>query len=315
MLKLNLYLPMALCSHSFLLKIERGIIDEYEKEVYYPAGAGNEKDNVRYKLQGDATLVKGVNGITIKDLDFARWLFGDNILRPLTMEDIKDVIDRLSKILDLPMDQAKVTSMIFWRDFVLQNPVKNYFRYLGMLKNADRIVMTKGLYYKIGKDEELAFYDPMAAMKRKERPEAYKDKNVLRYEIRYGHEFLSSPGALKITAHRLYDGDVFMFLVPAWQNYYKAIQKNNDIDLNFDKIKTKRNLYRVGDVSWLNTQGGEEKVMEHLRKNLKQGILTPKQFYDLKKEINEVSGDGENYTTGNKLAGELGGLIEAADIN
>lgn len=306
---------MALCSHSFLLKIERGIIDEYEKEVYYPAGAGNEKDNVRYKLPWDAKLVKGVNGITIKDLDFARWLFGDNILRPLTMEDIKDVIDRLSKILDLPMDQAKVTSMIFWRDFVLQNPVKNYFRYLGTLKNADRIVMTKGLYYKIGKDEELAFYDPMAAMKRKERPEAYKDKNVLRYEIRYDHEFFRSPGTLKITAHRLYDGDVFMFLVPAWQNYYKAIQKNNDIDLNFDKIKTKRNLYRAGDVSWLNTQGGEEKVMEHLRKNLKQGILTPKQFYDLKKEINEVCGDGENYATENKLAGELGGLIEAADIN
>lgn len=312
MLKLNLYLPMALCSHSFLLKIERGIIDEYEKEVYYPAGAGNEKDNVRYKLPGDAKLVKGVNGITIKDLDFARWLFGDNILRPLTMEDIKDVIDRLSKILDLPMDQAKVTSMIFWRDFVLQNPVRNYFRYLGTLKNAERIVMTKRLCYKIGKDEELAFYDPMAAMKRKERPEAYTGKNVLRYEIRYGHEFLSSPGALKITAHRLYDGDVFMFLVPAWQNYYKAIQKNNDIDLNFDKIRTKRNLYRAGDVSWLNTQGGEEKVMEHLRKNLKQGILTPKQFYDLKKEINEVCGDGENYATENKLAGELGGLIEAA---
>lgn len=306
---------MALCSHSFLLKIERGIIDEYEKEVYYPAGAGNEKDNVRYKLPWDAKLVKGVNGITIKDLDFARWLFGDNILRPLTMEDIKDVIDRLSKILDLPMDQAKVTSMIFWRDFVLQNPVKNYFRYLGTLKNADRIVMTKGLYYKIGKDEELAFYDPMAAMKRKERPEAYKDKNVLRYEIRYDHEFFRSPGTLKITAHRLYDGDVFMFLVPAWQNYYKAIQKNNDIDLNFDKIKTKRNLYRAGDVSWLNTQGGEEKVMEHLRKNLKQGILTPKQFYDLKKEINEVCGDGENYAAENKLAEELGGLIEAADIN
>ncbi len=306
---------MALCNHSFLLKIERGIIDEYEKEVYYPAGAGNEKDNVRYKLPGDAKLVKGVNGITIKDLDFARWLFGDNILRPLTMKDIKDIIDRLSDILHLPLNQAEVTGMNFWCDFVLQNPVRNYFRYLGTLKDANRIVMPKGLYYKIGKGEELAFYDPMSAMKRKERPEAYKGKNVLRYEIRYDHEFFRSPGTLKITAHRLYDGDVFMFLVPAWHNYYKAIQKNNNEVLNFDKIKTKRNLYRVGEVSWLNTPCGKEKVMEHLRKNLKQGILTSKQFYDLKKEIDEVCGDGENYTMENKLAGELGGLIEAADIN
>jgi hypothetical protein len=248
--------------------------------------------------------------IFIKDRSICKWIKGDN-LHTLARENIKNGIDRLSDILHLPMDQAKVSRLDLGQNFIVQQPVENYLSHMGILSRAKRLCQFHGLYYN-KTNLQLIFYDKLKEYKQSndKMPEQYNNKYMLRYELRLLQKLSSLLKVPEVTTGLLYNKDFYVNLVKLWHNYYKAIQKINDIDLNFDAIKNKGDLHRTAILNLLKDHGGEIEVTDQIDEALKCKKLTSKQTCDLKAIIIKASEIKKGFVTPNKEIEELNQKID-----
>lgn len=253
--------------------------------------------------------------IFIKDRSFCKWIMGDN-LHTLNIENIKNGIHRLSDTLHLPMDQAKVSRLDLGQNFIVQQPVENYLSHLGILSRAERLCQSYGLYYN-KTNVQLIFYDKLEEYKQSNDkiPEQYNDKYMLRYELRLLHRLSSLLKVSEVTTGLLCNKDFYVNLVRLWYNYYKAIQKINDIDLNFDAIKNKGNLHRAAILHLLKDHGGEIEVIDQINEALECGKLTSKQAYDLRRVIIKAGEIKKGFVTPNKDIEELNQKIDDFSSN
>lgn len=65
--------------------------------------------------------------------------------------------------------------------------------------------------------------------------------------------------------------------------------KKNDVSLNFQAMRTKKQLYKMGVLSLTKQAGGQLKMIEQINEAQKRGELSKKQAFDLRKAINEAS--------------------------
>ena len=73
-----------------------------------------------------------------------------------------------------------------------------------------------------------------------------------------------------------------------WKDKYKDIQKINDVSLNFQAMKSKQQLYKMGVLSLIEKAGGQIQMIEQIKEAQKRGELTKKQAFDLREAINEA---------------------------
>jgi hypothetical protein len=306
MLKINLFLPQILCEDKHICG------KELYKEVI-KMEAGIVQKDVRYSHFHDKEIVEGDDdGITIANLDFSECQHGNSQPGLLNLKkNIKESVNTLSAELGLPIARARITGINFGYDFIMQNPVQNYFSFLESLDNANRLISPEKLQYEIGKAKELAFYEPSKSEKQKERPEISRKAPVLRYEIQYKGGSSYSKQPMNILVEDLYDGSVLDSLLCEWYSCYCRIKKNDHKVLNFKKVKTTQDLYQAGKSCFLFANGGTDKTMELFDKCFRNDSQTPKQRFDLKKEINKACSSPENYLIDNDLVRELDSLVKA----
>lgn len=305
MLKINLFLPQILCKDKHICG------KELYKEVI-KMEAGIVQKDVRYSHFRDKEMVEGDAGITIANLDFSECQHGNSQPGLLNLKkNIKEFVNTLSAKLGLPIARASITGINFGYDFIMQNPVQNYFSFLESIDNANRLISPDKLQYEIGKVKELVFYEPSKSEKQKERPEISRKTPVLRYEIQYKRDFFYSKQPMNILVEDLYNGSVLDSLLCEWYSCYCRIKKNDHKVLNFKKVRTTRDLYQAGKSCFLFANGGTNKTMELFDKCFRNGSQTPKQRFDLKKEISKACSGPENYLIDNELVKELDGLVRA----
>lgn len=228
--------------------------------------------------------------LSITGGSICKWHFGENY-RTMDKQDIRQAIERLSDTLHLNMGEADVTRVDFGLNMIMRQEVDTYLNHLGELRHYRRLSNIGSLYY-TGNGKCLCFYDKNREAAEKggynEIPELYRGKNVLRYEMRYTNKIARQFNREFLTASMLYDDSIYTAMSRSWKDGYKEIQKINDIVPNFDMIKTKKEMDRLGRLLLAEHYGGQLSMLGHIQEAYKSGTLTKKQAHDLKAAVNEA---------------------------
>jgi hypothetical protein len=222
------------------------------------------------------------------DGSLCKWFLGDN-LQTLGRGDAKRAIEKLSDTLHLPMSQADLTRLDIAQNFIVKYEPNVYYNHLGSLQYYNRFMQTDSLYYQNGK-RQLVFYDKNKEQraKRGNIPEVYTGRQVLRYEMRFKSRLREQFIKPEVKAQMLYDEPFYIDITNRWLNEYKAIQKLNTISLNFEAMKTKRELYIVGLASLVDKAGGELAFIQQINEAYQTGRLTKKQAFDMRQAVKDA---------------------------
>lgn len=250
--------------------------------------------------------------VKVKDGSLCKYYLGDNF-KAMGRKDTKMAVEKLSDELHLPMSLAAVTRIDVAQNFCTKHPPEVYFNHLGLLKYATRLQEPNGVYYS-QTGGRLAFYDKNREQKTKREPipELYEGRNVLRYEQRYTQRLARQFCLPEITGSLLYDEDFYIKILSKWRDIYRDIQKINDVAYNFEAMKTKQQLYRMGVLSLIEQAGGQVEMLAQIAEAQKRGELTKKQAFDLRATINDVCQIRDGLTIPNEAIKELDKKIDEA---
>jgi hypothetical protein len=256
-------------------------------------------------------------GINITEGSLCKWYLGDNF-QTLGRGDIQRAIEKMSDTLHLPVGRATVTRLDIAQNFIVKQPVEVYYNHLGEMKHGGRAPITRdgeieGLYYYQSRGL-LVFYDKIKEQQTKKRhiPELYRGRNVLRYEQRYRSSLPKTFNVERVTGAMLYDEAFYMGVIDRWRDNYFNIKKINDINIKFEAMKTKRDLYTMGVLSLVESQGGELSILSQITEAQKTGILSKKQAFDLKKAVREACKSKTGLTASNEVILELDKKVKDA---
>ena len=204
------------------------------------------------------------------------------------------------------MSRATVTRLDIAQNFITRHPPEVYLNHLGILKYATRLQEPNGGYYS-QTGGRLCFYDKNREQKsnREPIPELYEGRNVLRYEQRYTNRIASQLKVNEVTGAMLYDEAFYIDILNRWKDTYKAIQKINDVSLNFQAMKSKQQLYKMGVLSLIEQAGGQLQMIEQINEAQKRGELSKKQAFDLRQAVNEACKIRDGLTVPNEAIQEL----------
>lgn len=250
--------------------------------------------------------------VKVKDGSLCKYYLGDNF-KAMGRKDTQRAFEKLSDELHLPMSLAAVTRIDVAQNFCTKHPPEVYFNHLGLLKYATRLQEPNGVYYS-QTGGRLAFYDKNREQKTKREPipELYEGRNVLRYEQRYTQRLAKQFDVSEVTGGLLYDEAFYIGLLNRWRDTYKQIQKINDVAYNFEAMKTKQQLYRMGVLSLIEQAGGQVEMLAQIAEAQKRGELTKKQAFDLRATINDVCQIRDGLTIPNEAIKELDKKIDEA---
>jgi hypothetical protein len=160
----------------------------------------------------------------------------------------------------------------------------------------------------------LIFYDKIREQKEKgcTIPELYQCKNVLRYEQRYKSRLSKSFNVERVTGLMLYDEKFYIGAVNRWRESYNSINKINDININFEAMKGKKDLYTMGLLALAEMQGGELAMLGQINEAYKSGQLTRRQADEMKAATREACKVKEGITVRNEAILELDKKIRNA---
>lgn len=237
----------------------------------------------------DLKISVSQRGVNLTGGSLCKWYLGDNF-QTLERGDIQRAIENLSDTLHLPMEKSTVTRIDLAQNFIMKHPTEVYFNHLGSSYPSKRLEQPDGLYYS-KHDTLLVFYDKVKEQRAKGQPipELYSNKNTLRYEMRLKSRLKDTFKVERVTAEMLYQENFYIDIVKRWKKAYQNIKKINDITLNFEAMKTKKDLYTLGLASLIEQQGGELAIIQQINQAYKKGEITKKQSYDMRQAIIEAS--------------------------
>lgn len=257
-----------------------------------------------YKISVSNECVKIGNG------SLCKYYLGNNF-DTMTREYTRMAIEKLSDTLHLPIDQAQITRIDVAQNLILEHPTEVYWNHLGASYPNKRLLQSDGLYYKNPRGL-LVFYDKIKEQKKKRQtiPELYRDKNVLRYEARYTNRLNNTFKVNQVTGSLLYDEAFYSGLMNRWEDSYKAINKINDVTINFEAMKTKREFNIMGILSLVEKVGGEMAMIDQINESYKIGKLTKRQAFDLRKSTKEACKLKDGITIESDVIKELNNKVE-----
>ena len=234
-----------------------------------------------------------------------KWFLGDNV-QELGRGDTKRAIEKLSDTLHLPMEQAAVTRLDVAHNLLMRYPPGVYFNHLGGLRYATRLQEPEGIYYKQGAGR-LAFYDKTKETKRGggQIPKICTGNNILRYERRFDKRLPHHLQEPEITAATLYNEAFYIKVGQMWLQAYRAIDKINDITINPDVMKSKKDFDRAARLALVEKYGGEAATMEAIKEMQRRGDITKKQAFDMRKTVKEACLSGVGLFVQNEVITEL----------
>lgn len=247
--------------------------------------------------------------LTIKG-SLCKYYLGDNF-QTLERADTKRAIEQLSNTLHIPLDEAIITRLDLAQTFEMQHPPELYLPHLGEYSRFNRLVQPHSLYYTT-EAKKLILYDKAREAKDKGTtiPDSYKGKYLLRYEQRYTERLATSLKVDRVTAAMLSDEQFYNYLVKEWVAAYRRIKKLNEITMNMDDVKGRKELDLLGRLALIERMGGELEALAKIQERYKMGELTRKQASSMKQAIKEASRCSKLGVTASPLIGELDSKID-----
>lgn len=252
------------------------------------------------------------NGVAVKDGSFCKWLLGNN-LQTMGCNDVKIGLEKLSDILHLPMSKAIVSRIDIAQNIMLKYPIEEYLSHFGYCGNIKPSEQPNGVYYH-QKNLSFCLYEKIKEQKDAKNiiPELFQKQNCMRMELRLKKRLAAILKRGSITGALLYDEAFYFEMVNLWDNYYKSIQKINDVQMNFKTMKTVTDFRRNSLLDWIERNGGQTAAINQVKNAQKRNELTAKQAYDLKKEIETIYNIGNGFTCQSEAIIELDRKVEDA---
>ncbi len=250
------------------------------------------------------------NRVKIYDSSLCKYYLGNNF-KTLSKGDTKRAIIKISDSLHLPFQQSDVTRIDFAQNLIMQFDEKVYYPYLGEAQYYNRLEQNNGLYYNNQK-RQLVFYGKEYEQKTKGQPipELYKNRNVLRFEIRFRKQLRKQFNRPEITAGLLYDEVFYHNLVKRWEKEYFAIQKIKSKLINMKPTGSKKQF--IENLALFTVlEMGQPQVLSKVKEWQESGQISKKQAYDLRtatKQLSKIPIDRK----GNDLIKELDKKIKEA---
>lgn len=248
--------------------------------------------------------------IKIYDSSLCKYYLGDNF-KTLTRGDTKRAIEKISNCLHLPFQLANVTRIDIAQNLIMKYDEKLYYPLLGEVQYYTRLEQNNGLYYN-NLLRQLLFYgkEYEQKIKRQPIPEMYKDRNVLRFEMRFKKRLGQQLKQPEITAGLLYNQAFYNSLVKRWNDEYFAIQKiNSKATIIKPTTSTKDLIDNMALLMLLEI--GQPKLLTTIEEWQKRGITTKKQAKDQRDKIKLLASTPIN-EIGNELIIELDRKIKDA---
>lgn len=226
--------------------------------------------------------------VKIYDCSLCKYYLGDNF-KTLTKGDTKRAIQKISDCLHLPFDLANITRIDFAKNLILQYDEKIYYPYLGEAQYYTRLPQNNGLYYS-NQLRQLVFYgkEYEQKLKRQPIPELYKNRNVLRFEIRFRKQLRQQLKQPEITAGLLYDETFYSGLVARWKDEYFAIQKINSKLISMKPTGSTKELIENMALFQL-LELGQPQLLTIVKEWQIRGVITKKQANDHRAKIKQLS--------------------------
>lgn len=243
--------------------------------------------------------------VRVKQGSLCKWFLGDNV-QEMGRGDTKRAIEKLSDTLHLPMERAAVTRLDVAHNLLMRYPPGVYYNHLGGLRYATRLQEPEGIYYKQGAGR-LAFYDKTRESQKNGGPipDICTGNNILRYERRFEKRLAHYLQEPEITAATLYNEAFYIKVVKMWLQAYRDIDKINDITINPDVMKSKKDFDRAARLALVEKFGGEAALLEQIKEMQRRGDIDKVQAHRLKKTVKEACLSGVGLFVQSEVITEL----------
>lgn len=248
--------------------------------------------------------------VKIYDCSLCKYYLGDNF-KTLTKGDTKRAIEQLSNNLHLPFHLANVTRIDFAKNLIMKYDEKVYYPYLGEAQYYSRLEQNNGLYYN-NQLRQLVFYGKEYEQKLKKQPipELYKNRNVLRFEMRFRKRLREQLNQPEITAGLLSNEVFYSSLVKRWKNEYLAIQKINSKLISMKPTGSTKDLIENMALFQL-IELGQPQILSIIKEWQQKGLITKKQANDHRAKIKLLAKTPID-EQGNELINELNQKVKEA---
>lgn len=227
------------------------------------------------------------SSVSISKSSLCKFHHGHNF-QELTRQNTKYSIERISDLLHLPFEKANVTRLDFAANMIMDYPEEVYYPYLGEMQYYKRLPHPNGLYFST-KNKTLIIYGKIREQKEKRQtiPQEYKDKYLLRYELRYLRRLPSQLNQSEVLAKHLYDERFYSILLNKWAIEFFKIRFGKSRILSLPPTPKKQEL--IDNLASLAIQDhGQEWVFALIREAQKTGICNNKQAYDQRSAIRKI---------------------------
>ena len=234
-----------------------------------------------------------------------------NNLEPMNFHEFIESIDKIQLMLNLPIQDARVSRLDFSGNIPLKQPVEAYFTYFGQKSRYKKQIFDNGINYN-SEELILVFYDKIKELKHKRDiiPVYFQGKNILRFEMRIMRKLGKSFQVSELTLNKLKEPAFFNQLCLKWRQEFKsvAMEMISPIGLNPTGSKPKLleelallHIHQLGIDSFLNEISSWQLINE----------ITKKEAYEIRKFIKEKA--AEKYPLAeNELIQELNQKIKVA---
>jgi hypothetical protein len=222
--------------------------------------------NLNVTIKKDQLIVFG---------SLCKYFYGNN-QQTLTITDTEKAIEQLSIELNLPIAKFQVMTLEVGTNIITEHPPQYYFQFLGPLSGKDHYPPKRGTYYYNNSNQEIIFYDKVNELNRNgiERLPDFKDKNILRFEVKYKKRLATQFRRSKILVEDLYSKDFYKMAVEDWRNTYNKIYKHKIQSFSPEVFKSVKILKSQLMLLGILSLGGESTVLkiigqEHHKKAFK----------------------------------------------
>jgi len=226
-------------------------------------------------------------------------------MKRLTRRETQWAIEKLSDSLQVDMTGAKVLRIDVAADLVMRETPRNYLALLQSSGRYKRYEIDDGatVGFKLER-REMCFYDKNLERRRKHQSvmNLLKNRNVLRYELRYRKRIQEQFKMEAVTCMMLYDAVFYSKLIAGWKNEYASVRKRKDERYEMKDVTDTRLLKNILASIGMASLGGEQAVLKMLR--LDDGAMTKMQRSRIQATVRELAENNRVFAE-NELITEL----------
>ncbi len=246
------------------------------------------KENGMEYLSGtleNLNISVGKTGISING-SLNKYYHTDNFQK-INRQQVELCINKLSDVLGLYVDDGIVQRVDISHNFLMNEPVENYYNFLGSLSHYKKMIQPSSVYYQ-NKKKTLLFYDKVkeGQYRKQDLPIHWIGRYYLRYEMRYMTRFASQLNKSIIFAKDLYNEDFYMTMIDNWANEYFKINKNK-IFRPMEKQLTSKQGYDYLMSALIEELGANKAydIIDTMKHN-----FAPKEYTRIKQKLKSLNG-------------------------